>query len=304
MRGGYGGSLRVVCVSYPWLQPDHPDPHGTTLKLLGAVLEKFVASRFGGEGTFAVFLDFVSLMQKDAAGQRSNAEARLFGTALGGLPELYSHPNTFILKVTSLPEGYPNGFVFPAGVHANQASYYDRGWCFCESSMGNLVKGSDKVLDLAKFSGTKEDLWQVKDECKAGRPPPLAPSRFKALLEDKSFTSKKADLATVGGLYEAAFEQRVGEAEKLDYQSLGWTDEDANVLSEALGAAKSLKYLDLRSNEIGDEGVAALAAALRDGKAPKLESIGFFGNPAGPGELLSRVAVQALKDAREGLMVY
>ena len=46
-----------------------------------------------------------------------------------------------------------------------------------------------------------------------------------------------------------------------------------------------------------DEGVAALAAALRDGKAPKLEEINLFKNPA------SEAAKQALRDAREGLTV-
>ena len=91
----------------------HPDPKGATLRLLGRVLEKFVAD---GGGTYAVFLDFCSLHQKDAAGQRTASEQTLFDRALKGAPcisELYSHPHTFILKASALPEGYPDGFAFP-----------------------------------------------------------------------------------------------------------------------------------------------------------------------------------------------
>ena len=50
------GSLRVIIVSYPWLQPDHPDPHGTTLALLARVLKAYI--RFSG-GTYGVFLECV-----------------------------------------------------------------------------------------------------------------------------------------------------------------------------------------------------------------------------------------------------
>lgn len=239
---------------------------------------------------------FCSLYQKDAAGKRTAAEQQLFDIGLKGTPcisELYSHMKTYILKVTALPAGYPEGYDFsiPDGTEGtpNLASYTDRGWCFCESSMGNLVKDWRLVLDLAKFTGTKErrhpngkmypmDLSGVSQECRVGRSPPLAPSRFRARLEHKSFTSKKADLEAVGSLYEGAFEQRMAEAEELNYGHLGWTDEDAMVLSEALAAATSLRVLSLRNNSIGDEGVKALAAALREGGAPKLEEIEFRKN--------------------------
>ena len=33
-----------------------------------------------------------------------------------------------------------------------------RGWCFCESSVSNLVKDYDFVLDLAKFDESVEKL--------------------------------------------------------------------------------------------------------------------------------------------------
>ena len=65
------------------------------------------------------------------------------------------------------------------------------------------------------------------------------------------------------------------------------------------GAAPELAQIDLNNNGIGDAGVAALAACLREGAAPKLEKVGLTdGNP------VSAAAVQALQQAREGLAVY
>ena len=163
--------------------------------------------------------------------------------------------------------------------------------------MGNLVKSSDFALDLAKFSGTQEDIEGVIKECRAGRAPPLPPAEFAARLETKSFTSKATDLPIVIDLYTRAFEQRVGAAEGLYYGYLGWGDAEAAALAQALVGAAACRSLRLNYNAIGDAGAAALSAALREGAAPKLETIYLFGNPA------SAAAVQALRDAREGLDV-
>jgi len=232
---------------------------------------------------------------------RDAKQDELFGIALKGevcISNLYSHPKCWLLKQTSLPVGYPAGFTFPADTHANQATYEGRGWCFCESSVGNLVKESSLVLDLGLFSGTKTKLWDVDDECRAGRSPPLAPPAFDAILETKSFTSKNADLDKVKALYAGAFEQRIGQAEKLLFNELGWGDAEVKVLSKALHAAKALTGLYLASNAITDEGMAALAACLREGAAPKLRDIRLYGNPGA-----SEAAKQELEEAREGLRV-
>ena len=77
-----------------------------------------------------------------------------------------------------------------------------RGWCFCESSVSNLVKDYDFVLDLAKFDESVTYLGFVVKGCAAKRAPPLAPPVFKEDLSTKTFTSPKADLETVGNLYE------------------------------------------------------------------------------------------------------
>ena len=66
----------------------------------------------------------------------------------------YAHRNVLTLKFTKLPLGYPQGFNFPPGVTPNKAEYFERGWCFCESSVSGMAKDFDYVFDLGKFSGT------------------------------------------------------------------------------------------------------------------------------------------------------
>ena len=167
-----------------------------------------------------------------------------------------------------------------------------RGWCFCESSVSNLVKAYDYVLDLAKFDESVEDLDKVIEGCAAKRAPPLAPPVFKEDLSTKTFTSPKADLETVGNLYEKEFDEKLGEATVLYYQSLQWTDEDVVKLCGAIATGKLVKLgiLDLSYNQIGDAGVAALAEVL--GKLPQLEGLGLSYNPN-----ISQEAKDALKAA-------
>ena len=167
-----------------------------------------------------------------------------------------------------------------------------RGWCFCESSVSNLVKDYDFVLDLAKFDESVTDLDGVIIGCIAKRAPPLAPPVFKEDLSTKTFTSPKADLETVGNLYEKEFDEKLGEATRLDYRDLQWTDEDVVKLcgASATGKLVKLEVLVLSTNQIGDAGVAALAEVV--GKLPRLKDLGLYGNPN-----ISQQAKDALKAA-------
>ena len=58
---GKGLCLRVIAVSHPWQQPDHPDPKEVNLTLLAKVLERYLTAedyQGGGEGTtYAVFFE-------------------------------------------------------------------------------------------------------------------------------------------------------------------------------------------------------------------------------------------------------
>ena len=167
-----------------------------------------------------------------------------------------------------------------------------RGWCFCESSVSNLVKSSAFVLDLAKFDESVKGLDKIVEGCIAKRAPPLAPPVFKEDLSTKTFTSPKADRETVGNLYEKEFEEKLGEATELYYSGLQWTDADVVKLCGAIATGKLVKLeeLWLGENQIGDAGVAALAKVA--GKLPQLKELYLEGNPN-----ISQQAKDALKAA-------
>ena len=139
------------------------------------------------------------------------------------------------------------------------------------------------MLDLAKFDESVEYLEDLRDVVKlcAKRAPPLAPPVFKEDLSTKTFTSPKADRETVGNLYEKEFDEKLGEATKLNYTSLQWTDADVVKLCGAIATGKlvKLKSLDLRNNQIGDAGATALAEVAD--KLPKLEGLWLRNNQIG-----------------------
>ena len=158
--------------------------------------------------------------------------------------------------------------------------------------MGNLIKTSNKALDLGALTQTRKarenlaradlHLNEVVRACTKGhRAPPLPPDEFAAALETKSFTSKKADLETVSQLYRSAFEARVTGEKKFVYVELGWGDEDIAVLCRAQRAAAACESLALQGNKMGDEGAAALAQALREGAMPQLAELNLGRNRIG-----------------------
>lgn len=220
---------------------------------------------------FALARSFCSLYQKGAAGEpRTPAETNHFSTALGSLSLWYSHPKTIVLKITKLPEGYPNGFSFPEGITANQADYYDRGWCYCESSLCNMVKDFDYVLDLAKIppialADAREDVRAIARACRAGRAVPLLPATFSDQLASKSFTSKKADLHVVSSIYAEGYRMRMASSKLFNYTGLQWGDEELTSLAEVLrgGGLALAEELFLNMNRLTDTGVAELASAIR-----------------------------------------
>ena len=172
-----------------------------------------------------------------------------------------------------------------------------RGWCFCESSVSNLIKGSAMVLDLGKFdeeSMKDWDWYEVTMGCIANRDPPLTPSEFRPELATKSFTSKNADEEMVNRLFEDEFNKRMGGVTELVYACMEWTDKAAVAVSKviATGVLKKLERLSLDDNHIGDSGVMALAEAAGKGTLPKLKSLSIDGNST-----ISLQAKDALKAA-------
>lgn len=277
--GGQRGNLRLLCISHTWFQPDHPDPRGDNLGVLARVLEKFIAWE---GGTWAVFLDFCSLHQHGRAGEARNPdEAQLFSMALGFLAEFYSHERAYTLKLTTLPHDYPQAFTFSAGTSPNTAAYADRGWCFCESMVSNLVKANWLVLDLGKLppldsaadgadTDTLDLQWIIR-QCRAGRRPPLTPEAFSVRLATKKFTNGEADLPKVNQIYERACELRLSVTERLFYSWLDWGDEEVVELATWLGSA---------------------------GVAPCLKEVWLRGMPG-----ISESTLQLLRDARPDVSV-
>ena len=147
IRSKFGNSLRILIVSHPWLQPGHCDPFAHNYSIIAQAVVLYL-EEYGGN--FGIFLDFMSLHQKDEQGRRTADEQRLFARALDSLPALYSHLHTVVFKVTSLPTGYPGGYVFSSGTQPNQACYADRGWCFFEASVANF-KDFRFVIDLGSL---------------------------------------------------------------------------------------------------------------------------------------------------------
>ena len=70
---------------------------------------------------FGVFWDYGSLFQH----KRTAKQTKLFKQGLGWLGSFYSHPHTTVFRLTTFPEGYPDGYDLPSD--ANVAAYPDRG---------------------------------------------------------------------------------------------------------------------------------------------------------------------------------
>jgi len=260
-----GEWLRVIVLSYPWLQPGHPDPHGESLRLVAKALNLYVQDSLGYANSgrpYGVLIDFTALPQAP----RSEDESSTFRLALPALNVFYSHPHTIVLKVTTFPEGYPNNpkfeYKLPAG--ANTVNYMERGWCFAESAMSGLVKASNRVLDLSKLKRPESvSLWAEILASKSGRAPPLHPGDFKQELDTKTFTSKKGDFEKVAKLYADAFERHLQGAEELDFSGLKWDVGNLHKLLKALESNKTLTSLDLGGNTLGTEGAVALGQFLK-----------------------------------------
>ena len=126
---------------------DHPDPRGANLSRVARAL-KALLSNLHGITRLGVFWDFGSLHQHpDPANgvERTEEQNALFKQGLGCLGTLYSHPHTFVLRLTSFPDGHK---AEDQAEGTNVAKYFDRGWCFTEASWASLTKAGYLFLDL------------------------------------------------------------------------------------------------------------------------------------------------------------
>jgi len=187
------------------------------------------------------------------------------------------------MKLTKLPNGYPDGFFFPAGTKRIRAGYLERGWCFCEDAISSLAKDNKLVLDLGKLSGNATDLQELEEECTSVRGPPISPETFRLMLAKKIFATLITDFVNVAQLYKNTYIRIMTALEKLNFQGLSWSDGEVFLLAQSCsdGSLQCLKELQLDYNDIGDSGCEALAEACTSGALPSLTLLHLGANRIG-----------------------
>lgn len=279
MCGIANGVLPIICVSYPWLSPAHPDPQGFHVTTLARALHALtvepadVSATLVGPGNtqrYGVFIDFCSLFQHprpDGGEFRTAGQDAKFKEGLSKLGALYSAPGTIVARLTALPDGYPAGYELPEG--CNVAAYDNRGWCFTESRWATLTKPDSASLDIGRLGGgdgASLSRAELIETCARGgsRPPPLLPAQFTEALETKMFTNGKADRPLVGSLYETAFHNTFRHAFVLQYNHLGWDDDDVLQLSAVLDAVVEPAAVGKGKADAGTKGRSSRAAQLNE----------------------------------------
>ncbi|EOD23090.1 hypothetical protein EMIHUDRAFT_195665 [Emiliania huxleyi CCMP1516] len=135
------GDRSVLSLSYGWLTPLHPDPHGTTL----AAVRRYLASGAGGVG---LFWDFAALPQKDEAGHRSLADVAIFARGIEVMGSLYaSITGTAVLQqrqvvVPAVQSNRPEDIQrqwLQRQMDYNERPYENRGWCLFEQGVAMTV---------------------------------------------------------------------------------------------------------------------------------------------------------------------
>ena len=208
-----------------------------------------------------------SLHQKDDNGQRTEPEQAAFRTALMtmGTGMWHAHRLTTTVILSELPPGWPRSAeaapFFPEGWIRN------KGWYSFERAVSGMIKrGTNssfrRIVDPAEPRGFLGDSGY--------RAPPMHPREFAAELSRKVFTNG-SDCEVVARLYADAFCAALGEARVLQFKHLEWMDEDAVAFAKVLPLLRRVETLDLSNNFIGTRGIAALAAAIREGAAPALK---------------------------------
>ena len=268
------GQLPVLVLSYPWLDKDHPDRMGETLRRVAPVLRAWLAdvTKDGSEhGTIGVLWDYTSLPQRpyDDDGQQAR-----FKRGLTSIDKWYSHPYTVTLRVTNaLPTG---------AEYTNTRPYERRGWCFFETHISAIAKDGICLLDLNELKDAEQSWYGMFMQMSSSRRPFVSPDDFAAEMSAGvasgalAFTAG-ADEAFVIGKYRTGFldaftqhntrQQRGG---AMFFIELGWGDAEAAVLVRAIAyAVRHCEFeegaapvqLCLGRNKFGEEAKAAIRGA-------------------------------------------
>jgi len=214
----------IVAVSHFWRTPGHPDPEGITLSTIVKALEEYMPEFMKyGILEVGVFFDWASLYQEP----RTDVELDSFKKSMKFINLWYAHALTTAFLVTDTPKGL--------------VAYYDRGWTTFEYQLSWLIKLADK-----------DNVWpQVADlgKGKRGRPSPVEPDAFWEghMFGDKRFTNG-FDREKVARRFRETCEDVFGSVTELDFDSLGWGNEDMDRLDEVLYLCQQLKIIYLNNN--------------------------------------------------------
>ncbi len=117
-------------------------------------------------------------------------------------------------------------------------------------------------------------------------------------LAMKKFTNGKQDHPRVAQLYRQSFWNLLGTTAVLSFTHVGWGDEEAKQVATVLasGALRALTSLLLSANDIGDQGMRALATAIEDADLPQLTRVDVADKPRASAE--AAAAVQAAVTAQ------
>mmetsp|Transcript_64553 Transcript_64553/g.112731 ORF Transcript_64553/g.112731 Transcript_64553/m.112731 type:complete len:460 (+) Transcript_64553:61-1440(+) len=157
----------IFVVSHGWLAEKHPDPKGMHLATL-------VQQLHGISGV--VFWDFMSLFQVP----RTHSQEVLFRQALDSMHLVYSIKGAGGYRLTDVPADAENPTPYDA-----------RGWTTFETCVlrSGLVR---EVRDVSRGRFTLSfQNWRA----------PILPEKFSSLMQEKHFTSPKADREKVIELY-------------------------------------------------------------------------------------------------------
>jgi len=283
---GHGGALPVGAVSHAWLDVSHPDPRGEQLVRLAALIRKAQGGQLRRQqrnpempdiseykplpARVGLFFDWASICQHQKAAdgaivvERTADEEAAFRAALESMQIWYVHQKLFTILVTDLP----------ARCAGAVAPYDARGWPTVERAWANVAKPNNALCWPM--------LYDVGTGDEAARAAPLHPQQVAELLATKKFTSPKADLPLVLRLYNETIISVLGGAKVLNFRDAGWQPRDGVSFARVLPYCAEVETIYMVSNAIGDEGCAAIAeAATRGGALPKLKLLGVQGAEIG-----------------------
>lgn len=263
------GRVKIVAVSYPWLSPFHPDPHGRHLATIGKAIEQWY-TYFSKEYQWdlAIFLDWCSLPQEPRTGEEEERYLR-------GMTDVhlwYMSQWTDVWLLSSME-----------GDLRSLTPYNQRGWPMLErvlSTMWPKLSGSyhADVLDLGLLNPSCTNWELTESTCALRRAPPLDPKTFKQDLATRQF-GIEVHRDFVLHKYSELFNSVVGGVRDLYFQDLEWEDGEVEQLSRVMPHCTGLVNLFIDVNHIGDAGAAALADALP--RCPHLTSLHLSDNDIG-----------------------